>query len=307
MLPEVQESELKQLQQEHSALIKEYEGIIKEKIGIFTQMIVNLKAISEGNTKYISNEETIAEHKLAVEVWDRDIYQKKRVDMDVQVEIQNVLTDIHKQEKEIALRDDKIDDLNQELEDAQAELDEFHNDFADKEDKIAELEDQLNNLEEERARLAAEEEERRRLEEEERRNRPKPRSKYNPLKGDKIDERMSVYINNFELDVPLQRIAEGQYMFGTRKIIAKIMNDKLVIRVGGGFMLIDEFLTTYGQQELDKLQASMEGRNSFTAHNMSSPNRRGSPTAMWSKTAAAGRMSPTANRGSPSGSKQMKF
>ncbi len=119
---------------------------------------------------------------------------------------------------------------------------------------------------------------------------------------------MAVYINNFELDVPLQRIAEGQYMFGTRKIIAKIMTDKLVIRVGGGYMLIDEFLATYGQQGLDKLQASADNnRGSFTTHNMGSPNRRGSPSAMWSKTAAAGRMSPTANRGSPTGQKQMKF
>ena len=45
-------------------------------------------------------------------------------------------------------------------------------------------------------------------------------------------------------------------MFGTRKIYAKIMNDKLVVRVGGGYMKIDEFLATYGQQELDKLKAS---------------------------------------------------
>jgi hypothetical protein len=35
-------------------------------------------------------------------------------------------------------------------------------------------------------------------------------------------------------------------MFGTRQIMAKIINGKLVIRVGGGFMLIDEFLLTYG-------------------------------------------------------------
>ena len=42
-------------------------------------------------------------------------------------------------------------------------------------------------------------------------------------------------------------------MFGSKKIFAKIMNDKLVIRVGGGFMLIDEFLATYAQQEYDKL------------------------------------------------------
>jgi hypothetical protein len=48
-------------------------------------------------------------------------------------------------------------------------------------------------------------------------------------------------------------------MFGSRKIFAKIMNDKLVVRVGGGYMRIDEFLATYGQQELDKLQAQLAG------------------------------------------------
>jgi len=64
---------------------------------------------------------------------------------------------------------------------------------------------------------------------------------------------MAHYINNFDLDVPMQRVGDGQYMFGSRKIFAKIMNDKLVVRVGGGYMLIDEFLATYGQQELDKL------------------------------------------------------
>jgi hypothetical protein len=57
---------------------------------------------------------------------------------------------------------------------------------------------------------------------------------------------MAAFINNFDLDVPLLRVGDGQYMFGSRKVFAKIMNDKLVIRVGGGFMLIDEFLQTYG-------------------------------------------------------------
>jgi len=246
MLPEVKDNELKMLQKEHSALISEYEDIIKQKISIFTTMIANLKSISDGNSKYIDSEEVIAEKKLAVEVWERDIYQKKRVDMDVQVEIQNVLNDIHKQEQQIKARNIRIDNLQQEIEDAEGELEGFKQDYGDCEDKIVELENQITSIEEERSRLAAEEEERRRLEEEERRNRPKPRVKYIPVKGDKIDERMAIYINNFELDVPVQRIAEGQYMFGTRKIMGKIMNDKLVIRVGGGFMLIDEFLATYG-------------------------------------------------------------
>lgn len=43
-------------------------------------------------------------------------------------------------------------------------------------------------------------------------------------------------------------------MFGTKKIYAKIINNKLVVRVGGGFMGIDEFINTYGESELLKLK-----------------------------------------------------
>jgi len=35
-------------------------------------------------------------------------------------------------------------------------------------------------------------------------------------------------------------------MFGSKKIYAKIINGKLVIRVGGGYMSIDEFMFYYG-------------------------------------------------------------
>lgn len=43
-------------------------------------------------------------------------------------------------------------------------------------------------------------------------------------------------------------------MFGTKKIYAKIMNNKLVVRVGGGFMGIEEFISTYGESELNRSQ-----------------------------------------------------
>jgi hypothetical protein len=42
-------------------------------------------------------------------------------------------------------------------------------------------------------------------------------------------------------------------LFGTRKIYAKILNGKLVIRVGGGYMVIEEFISTYAEKELIKL------------------------------------------------------
>jgi len=33
----------------------------------------------------------------------------------------------------------------------------------------------------------------------------------------------------------ITRIGPGQYMFGTKKISAKVMNGKLFVRVGGGY------------------------------------------------------------------------
>ena len=145
------------------------------------------------------------------------------------------------------------------------------------------------------------EEERRRREEEERKYRTVPiKVKYIPVKGDRVDELMAAYMNNFDLDVPIQRLGEGNYMFGSRKIYAKVMNDKLVIRIGGGYMLIDEFLETYGQQELDKMMA-MQTNTGYNAMSMGSPKAGGrrSP-GMIKKTLETGiqaRM--TQNRGSP--------
>jgi septal ring factor EnvC (AmiA/AmiB activator) len=247
LLQFVPDSDLNQLVQEHSSLIREYEEIIREKIGIFTQMINDLRVIADGNNRFVKNESTYADKKLCIEVRERDIHQKNRVDMDIQVEIQNYLTRIDQEEEKIRERDEKIAMLEAELAQARQEYEATNEELNQREIEIGNLEQELDDLYEQRKREAGEEE-RLRLEEEERlRKMPKQKIKYQAVKGDKVDEKMAFYMNNFDMDVPMQRLGDGQYMFGSRKVFAKIMNDKLVVRVGGGFMLIDEFLPTYGQ------------------------------------------------------------
>lgn len=56
-----------------------------------------------------------------------------------------------------------------------------------------------------------------------------------------------------EVAVPIRRLGEGFYLFGTRKIYAKVLNNKLVVRVGGGFMSFTEFIDTYAMIELKKI------------------------------------------------------
>ena len=70
-----------------------------------------------------------------------------------------------------------------------------------------------------------------------------------PVKGDPIDEMMAQSINSQRFYMAVERISEGIYMWNSKKFFAKIMNNKLIIRVGGGFMNIVEFIS-HMEQEL---------------------------------------------------------
>lgn len=76
---------------------------------------------------------------------------------------------------------------------------------------------------------------------------------YKAHQGDQVDELLAKYINSMEISVPIRRLGGGFYLFGTRKIYAKVMNMKLVVRVGGGFMNFTEFIDTYALVELKKI------------------------------------------------------
>lgn len=76
-----------------------------------------------------------------------------------------------------------------------------------------------------------------------------------------MDEMLAQYLNMANCPVPIKRLGNGFYLFGLKKIYAKIINNKLVVRVGGGFMIIEEFIETYADSELIRLNkiAAKEG------------------------------------------------
>jgi hypothetical protein len=81
--------------------------------------------------------------------------------------------------------------------------------------------------------------------------------------------------------VPIKRLGNGYYLFGTRKIFAKIMNGKLVIRVGGGYMIIEEFISTYADIEINRCklieaQQMMAGDGGLSGGEATGPQRAGS-------------------------------
>ena len=81
---------------------------------------------------------------------------------------------------------------------------------------------------------------------------------YIPVKNDAVDKRIAEYINNYpdrqKLKIMFMRESEGVYQFGSKRVHVKVDKDKINIRVGGGYLSIDEFLDQYTPQELEKLE-----------------------------------------------------
>lgn len=81
---------------------------------------------------------------------------------------------------------------------------------------------------------------------------------YIPVKGDMIDKKLAEYINNYpdrqKLKIMFMREQEGVYQFGTKRVYVKCVKDKIEIKVGGGYLSLDEFLDQYTPAELEKLE-----------------------------------------------------
>jgi len=80
------------------------------------------------------------------------------------------------------------------------------------------------------------------------------RGNYRAVHGDLTDELLARIINELNVQMPIARICEGWYLFGTKKINTKVMNgNTLLVRVGGGYCNLKEFIETYQQNELTKI------------------------------------------------------
>ena len=73
----------------------------------------------------------------------------------------------------------------------------------------------------------------------------KPR--YVAIPGDPVDELMAKHLNESAYHMDVRALGEGHYMLGNKKIFAKIVASKLVIKQGGGFMLVGEFIKNYSE------------------------------------------------------------
>jgi hypothetical protein len=73
-----------------------------------------------------------------------------------------------------------------------------------------------------------------------------------PVKGDPVDEELARFINANNVPVKFSRQEGGNYLFGNMKIFIKVERERILVRVKGGFIRIEEFLDTYLPIEMQR-------------------------------------------------------
>lgn len=65
--------------------------------------------------------------------------------------------------------------------------------------------------------------------------------------SDIVDEMMFRFRDSKKTNLVIQKISPHNYRFGTKRILAHVNNNVLLIRVGGGYQNIDSFWKLYGE------------------------------------------------------------
>ena len=78
-------------------------------------------------------------------------------------------------------------------------------------------------------------------------------------KMDKIDMHLANYVNQYperdRIKVLFLRESEGVYQFGQKRVYVKVeAGNQIKVRVGGGYMHIDDFIDAYTPLEVERIE-----------------------------------------------------
>lgn len=181
----------------------------------------------------VKNEQELIRLKYELDVAKLEVYQKKEILQDIMSDLEREKARYKALKLEVRRLEKRVEQLTTTLKQKEDELDQLEEMIRDRDTAIEELERLLGDKADGLPLPAPV---------------PRPRPAklhadwYRPIKGDLVDEIMAKHFNGMQYALPIKRLGDGFYMFGTRKIYAKLMQGKVVVRVGGGFMSIQEFM-----------------------------------------------------------------
>ena len=82
------------------------------------------------------------------------------------------------------------------------------------------------------------------------------------LKG--ADEKFIEYLRNYEIEEKFERVTEGVFSYGNKRVSVAIKNGCLICRIGGGYMGIEKFLKMVNQEK-ERITPTANHKRSQTA------------------------------------------
>ena len=84
---------------------------------------------------------------------------------------------------------------------------------------------------------------------------------YRAIKGDLVDEMVGNNLTDLQCTLPVRRLCDGFYLFGTKKIFIKVNKGSVIVRQAGGYQNFTDYVEqnmTDEQQKIDDLKRTGE-------------------------------------------------
>ena len=77
---------------------------------------------------------------------------------------------------------------------------------------------------------------------------------YKAVKGDHVDELVAKLVRDLNIKIPVIRVKPGRYVIGTDLKMLVIKGEICMVRVGGGYERLDEYVKRNQDIEIDKIK-----------------------------------------------------
>lgn len=79
-------------------------------------------------------------------------------------------------------------------------------------------------------------------------------------KKDELDVAINKALIKIHIKVPFMRIKKSKYLIGSTSCMARITNNYVMLRVGGGWEKLESYILRHEEEHKDKLQRLMQAK-----------------------------------------------
>lgn len=220
-----QEAEQKQIR---------FKTLLNRKSVMYAELLMNARILMDMNDQLILNEEAKLKLMEDIDVSTLELMQKRQLALELQQEVNDRKEEYKALKQEIQMLDDKAELYKARMKELEDEYDQMKELLMLRNLEIEQLE-KTAGVKAPQAQVQA--------------KRAPASIYYRAVKGDLVDELVEQNLTELECTLPIKRLCDGYYLFGTKKIYIKVHRGRLLLKSGGGFQDFIEYIESYQQDE----------------------------------------------------------